>query len=470
MKLLPFFKKKIDKQESVARIQSKFKGLKERKTGLLKKLKDIQKLKIEIQNQITHCGKATKNCSLKQLKKLKQELEKIKFIELYYTTYHKNDKTSFLKLCKQNKKYNLSIEGVFLNEYCKENIISKKQIKKEYNQDFNDFIDNLTALYYTDYSNEKYREQFQVFYFNILDIITNYYKNTKKIDDNTDDGLFMGKLFKKFFNNKKKDYCVIHNNKIDILDFMHSNASVKISSRFNFDNEVKSCLKSKRKFISGFIHLEDALEEDHAYHANIFIISLDENKIFRLEPNFFLEEKFKKQFKLDNLKLGIYPDLNFEDYINKVLYDYFEKNPLIINGKQIHFGGFFSSGLNTCPYHGGLCMFISVLQTYLKREVTTRDIRKYIIKFFQWIFHQIFKKIYVFKKRTIVNVIRFVKREYSSPESKIKMDNENYKPLKTVKNVLNFSKLSIKGLKMEEYPKNKLVFMNVTQQDLKEIY
>jgi hypothetical protein len=36
--------------------------------------------------------------------------------------------------------------------------------------------------------------------------------------------------------------------------------------------------------------------------------------------------------------------------------------------------------------------------------------------------------------------------------------------------VLNFSKLSIKGLKMEEYPKNKLVFMNVTQQDLKEIY
>lgn len=253
---------------------------------------------------------------------------------------------------------------------------------------------------------------------------------------------------------------------------MHSNISVKIEDTLDFSKEINHCLKSKKKYLCGFIQLEDSLEPEHAYHANTFIISVENNKIYRLEPNFSIEEseKHQAQFKLDNFKLGIYPELKIEDYTNQALYDYFEKNEIIVNGNKLTFGGFFSTGtMDPDINHGGLCMFISVLQTHLKRNVTVRDIRKYTIKFFEWMFYKMFKKHFLLKKQNFYDTLKFIKREYSTTKSKYKLDNKSYTPFKEIKN-FNFTKLSIKDLKIEELDKNKLVFMKPTLQDFKEIY
>jgi len=394
----------------------------------------------------------------KKKKKFKKELLEINFLLSYY----KNDKKTVSKICNQGILKDTSFNSICESVYT----------KKDFLTDFKDYCSNLTAIYYTDYSNEKYRPQFVLFYFNIIDIISNYYQYKFYYNQELDENLVISKLFKKFLNSKKKDFCIIFHNKIDIFDYMHSNISVKIEDTLDFSKEINHCLKSKKKYLCGFIQLEDSLEPEHAYHANTFIISVENNKIYRLEPNFSIEEseKHQAQFKLDNFKLGIYPELKIEDYTNQALYDYFEKNEIIVNGNKLTFGGFFSTGtMDPDINHGGLCMFISVLQTHLKRNVTVRDIRKYTIKFFEWMFYKMFKKHFLLKKQNFYDTLKFIKREYSTTKSKYKLDNKSYTPFKEIKN-FNFTKLSIKDLKIEELDKNKLVFMKPTLQDFKEIY
>jgi hypothetical protein len=421
----------------------------------LKELKELKKLKQLKENELKRIGNKTlKNKLQKELQnKLQKELEIITF--KYYGL--KQDKTKFINFCKKHKQFSLTPE-------CKSLIYKPSNF-------FTEYYNSLTGLYYTDYNNEKYREQFTVFYFNIMDIIADYYKNViKMFDKNMDDNIIVARLIKKFLNTTRKEYCIVYRNKIDVYNYMHTNSLVKIEDLKNFENEINICLDSGRKLISGIIHLEDQLVKDDPLHANTFIISLEQSKIWRLEPNFLIEknnEQLLKQFKLDNLKLGSYPDIKFVDYTNKAMYDFFNKNKILVNNQPLKFEGFYSSGLNENVYHGGLCVFISVLQVFLNRNITVLDTRKYLINFFEWMFYKIFRKKYNIldnHQQKVMLLIKFVKDFYSTKKTMYKTDNQNYKKIVS----LNFKKLSIKNLKIEDY-KNKLVFVKPSSETIKEI-
>ena len=416
------------------------------KINELKQLKQLKQLK-EKQFQSV----SGKNNKLKN--KLQHELENISF--KYFSL--KQDKTKFINFCKKHKKFSLTPE-------CKSVIYKPSQF-------FTEYYNSLTALYYTDYNNEKDREQFTVFYFNIMDIIADYYKNViKMFDQNMDDNIIIARLIKKFLNSTRKEYCIVYRNKIDVDDYMHKNSKVRIEDLEKFQNEINNCLDSNRKLVSGIIHLEDKAVKDDPLHANTFIISIEQSKIWRLEPNFLIEknnELLLKQFKLDNLKFGIYHSINFVDYTNKAMYEFFNKNKVLVNNKPLKFEGFYSSGLNENVYHGGLCVFISVLQIFLNRNITVLDTKKYLINFFQWMFYKIFRKKYNIldnQEQKVMSLIKFINDSYSKKTTMYKKDNQNFK--KSV--LLNFKKLTIKNLKIEDY-KKKLVFVKPSNDSIKEI-
>jgi hypothetical protein len=251
---------------------------------------------------------------------------------------------------------------------------------------------------------------------------------------------------------------------------MHKNSRVRIEDLEKFQNEINSCLDSNRKLVSGIIHLEDKAVKDDPLHANTFIISIEQSKIWRLEPNFLIEknnELLLKQFKLDNLKFGIYHSINFIDYTNKAMYDFFNKNKVLVNNKPLTFEGFYSSGLNENIYHGGLCVFISVLQVFLNRNITVLDTKKYLINFFQWMFYKIFRKKYTIldnQEQKVTSLIKFINDSYSKKTTMYKTDNQKFKKLSNI----HFKKLIIKNLKIEDY-KKKLVFVKPSNESIKEI-
>ena len=464
------------KNQAASRIQALFKGIKTRKKFLtiLNKIKTLKKESMDIKLSLKK-----NKLSTQDTKRLKNKLAINKFLIVYY----KNNKKEIMEYCKKdhlNKsivkvKKKGGVIKISAKKFCSKKLKTYNSQTLKKLRDQTDYIANLTGLYYTDYNTEKYREQYSEFYFNLLDPIVDYVTKEKRLYNRQEDSnnLIM-KLFKKFLQ-RRKEFCTMKTNFVKIRDYMHSNASVEIENRYNFDNELASCIKTGKKLISGFILLDDKLEEDHALHANTFIIALEELKIFRLEPNFafeFLNQQVINKFYQDGLKYGKYPLLGYYDYTNQALYSYFKKNPLFVNiGDQevlIEFGGYYSSGVNSNPYHGGLCMFISSLQTHLKRTVTVRDVRKYSIAFFRHYYTLMFGKDFG-ELGNLKSLFTFIKHEYSTPETVLKVNKQIIKDYSDFNEV--FKKASVKNIKIEQNPElTKFTFVKPTDQDLKEIY
>jgi hypothetical protein len=437
-------------------IQARIRGIKTRKKfrAILNKIKILKQESMDLKNSLKKKG-----LTIQQKRSFKNRLSMNKFAILYYTRNNKQ----IVKYCRNrplNKIVKLPVgkKKVDIKVFCAKKLKKYNKRVVENLQTQIDYLANLTGLYYTDYNTEKYREQYTEFYFNLLDPIVDYVTREKGFFSTKEDsnGIIM-KLFKKFLQ-QRKDFCVVKTT-LKINNYMHSNANVEITNRFNFDNEIKSCIKTGKKMISGFIFLEDRLEEDHGLHANTFIISLDESRLFRLEPNFafeFLNKSTINKFHRDGLKYGYYPLLGYYDYTNRALYSYFKKDPLMIQdpktGKDIliEFGGYYSSGVNECPYHGGLCMFISSLQTHLKRTVTVKDIGKYTLDFFKYYYTLMFGKIFdqVGIQSRLNGLFTFIDREYSTPKTVLKINKQVVKDYKDFKGTLN--RATVIGIKIPE--------------------
>jgi hypothetical protein len=300
----------------------------------------------------------------------------------------------------------------------------------------NDYEHYLSALYYTDYESG-YVLQFNYFYFQIIFIIEKYYsfiyKNTETIVE---------QRFKIFLSLNKKDTCVITEDEINIYNYLNKNAYLEIDNLENFKNKISSCLKGGRKYILAMIKLTDYSANQHSRHRNAVIISPNEKKIWRLEPNFVLGSKnvwVIEQFKNDNLKEGVYHGINYYDYVNQVLHKYFNNNetPFIINGIKFTFGGYYSTSKNTC-LHGGECKLISVLLSHLERDITLFDNKWYFYKYFEWEFNNIYKSKYDINKHTLKDLSIFINNKYNilrnmKFNNQEKLNNLNFNNLNEIK-------------------------------------
>jgi len=375
----------------------------------------------------------------------------------------KDDKTILECYGRENKKYNIykeivNIQLIDINKH--DTNVKNLQNNYEY---------YLAALYYTNYElGVPHTMQFNFFYFEIISIIVKFYRNKYERVN-----ILVEHRFKIFLNlgKKEKDTCIVHADEITINNYKQSNAEIQIYDMGIFKNTISDCLRTKKKYIILFITLKNSQGDNHSYHRNSIIIFPTEKKIWRLEPNFHLdnlqmEENLKKkvkiQFEKDNLKKGVYPVIGYNNYVNRELYKFFNENE--INGQKFSFEGYYSTSQNECGFHGGLCKLISVLLSHLERDITAFDIKWYIYKYFVWEFNNIYKSTYNINKYRLEILSTFINENYKTHTIKF-----NGKDLKDVKfNEIN--EMIITNLNMDDgYGKivKTLTFVKQTDEQLK---
>jgi len=327
----------------------------------------------------------------------------------------------------------------------------------------------LTALYYTDYEkDDNLRSQFQFFY---TFIFQNYLK--LKYHNLGDINTISATRLIEFLD-KNKEHCIIQGQTININNYQHDTVNIELPDRQKFEDGIQNCVNNNSLNTTGFIHLEDKNIKDHALHRNTFILSKKDKKFWRLEPNFNIEwepeqirEKYKDFEHTDHLQVGQYDindyvnnvgpyckgdtykdrtftvegqQLNFHQYCkkeykkynqyaNKALHDYFKEKPLVINGITYEFDGFYPYALKSCPNHGGLCEFVSTLQTQIPKNITFKNIKYYVIKYLEWEYFQIFKEKFDINLNTnekLTDLISYIKKHYSTPQTIIKVNDKKY--------------------------------------------
>jgi len=104
--------------------------------------------------------------------------------------------------------------------------------------------------------------------------------------------------------------------------------------------------------------------------------------------------------------------IEYNEYTNKALYNYFKQNPLKIDNIIYNFDGFYPYRINTCPRHGGLCAVVSTLQTQIPHNLTATDIKYYLLKFFEYEYNEISGETFNIKENTdqkIQNLLYYIK-------------------------------------------------------------
>jgi hypothetical protein len=234
----------------------------------------------------------------------------------------------------------------------------------------------LYALIYTDYSEQSLRKQFMVIYFSCLDIIFDYYDDKTKFKTGYQER-FLIFLNKKIINKNDK-ICIIKHNKL-LINYAWS-PEVEVVTNETTKNliysEINTCYKNNN---NNNIVLNIILEGKKGNsHANMLFIDVLKKKMWRLEPNY----------------LPIIDIFNpSEISINLALHKFFIKYPLSINNEIIKFESISNfNKINSCPFHGGLCMFVSSLQSVTNGDVTMDEIRKNVIEYFIWEYKNIYKE------------------------------------------------------------------------------
>jgi hypothetical protein len=238
-------------------------------------------------------------------------------------------------------------------------------------------------------------------------------------------------LFTKYLYQNDYVNCDI-NEGINIVNWNNESATVELDgeNKINFLDLFEKCISnSSFKFITVNLLLVGGTATSD--HNNTLIISKKYKCIWRIEPNFDLNElneEAKKQFYIDNLKTGNYPF--YTDYVNQALDTYFKRNPLIINGENYRFVGYHSTiSAHTCSFHGGLCMAASILNTFYKQSNLTRyDLKYHIVQYFIWEYKNIYHEEFTLMNiqeilGNIGTLITMNKFNLTSPDNNIKTKN-----------------------------------------------
>ena len=293
----------------------------------------------------------------------------------------------------------------------------------------------LTGLYYLGYEKqsdrlkglEKETAQFLDFYDKLIFFIGNYYKYTqsKKVNEKEDNEMQIAQVqFIKFLDNGKT--CVIKNSKsyIYVTNYSKSDAKVQTDPE-DFKYSLLKCATKTHNIVSSML-LFDEDEEDG--HANTLIISYKNGCIWRVEPNIYyyfsplfydnLDRALVRYFNVDNTNIGL---------VYKGLYPY---------------------TLKSTPDHVGLCVMISALQLYIPRNMTHFNVKYYLLKFFEWEYHNIFhKKFDIFhnlNKNLIGRLCTFIHKQYKINNFEVNGKLYDYKQLKYINLNIDIKKIVAK--------------------------
>jgi len=198
-----------------------------------------------------------------------------------------------------------------------------------------------------------------------------------------DDGYYnmIKNQFIKFFDQNKS--CVVKKKKYDIIGVYSLNTAEPSKPGFsitypdvNVLNEGLSRCENKGQKYTGdhiFFNMDiliyqDGIEQDEG-HSNTIIFDKKRKYVWRVEPNFDIKNQVYK-----NDLYGKQDEL-----INKGLRDFFDSAKL-----GYTFKGYYPNVMKTCPLHGGLCVFVSVLVMYTDKTLDKKTIKENLLKYIEW--------------------------------------------------------------------------------------
>ena len=350
--------------------------------------------------------------------------------------YCKKEKRNVKQLLKQIKEFKIKNKITKLTN--KITRILPSRFHKVYNskrwyiteEEYSTFLTGLYYLGYEKYSErakgqEKGTDQFLEFYDKLVFFIGNYYKYTqsKKLHYDDNEMQIAQVQFIKFLDQGKS--CVIKGSKsyIYVLNYTKDTAKVVTKAK-NFKHAFLKCATKNKNIISSMLLFNEGEDEGH---ANTLIISYEKGCVWRVEPNIYY---YWTPFFYDNL--------------DRALATYFNENKDI----GLEYKGLYPYTLKSTPDHVGLCVMISALQLYLPQNMTHFNVKYYLLKFFEWEYHNIFhKKFDLFKgsNQNLMNLIKFIRNKYKRTHFQINGKDYLYKQVKNIEFEIKIDKIVVKG-------------------------